>query len=49
MIRPDRLVSQVYGDAGRSADRSKSGQRLFEGNLERDIGSEEYSLGQVIL
>ncbi|XP_005093645.2 huntingtin [Aplysia californica] len=41
--RPDRLVAQAY--CGNPSD--KASVSLFNGNLEREIGSEEYSLGQI--
>ncbi|GFO37998.1 huntingtin-like [Plakobranchus ocellatus] len=41
--RPDRSVPQAY--CGRSSD--KNSFNLYDGNLEREMGSEEFGLGQI--
>ncbi|CAL1538264.1 unnamed protein product [Lymnaea stagnalis] len=41
--RPDRLVPQAY--SGSPSD--KSSPNLFDGNLERELGVEDFSLGQI--
>ena len=43
VCRPDRIVPQAY--SGNPSD--KNSFNLYDGNLEREMGSEDFSLGQV--